>query len=220
MDGVSDELENERAFSHEREVEAWTCTRCGLAVGSVAGRPSPYETPVCRSTAAHQFERQADPCRCAYVDIGNANTTRRERDTTNCPLHGITAGLSSGTADLDRAREYWRWFRSAKLEECSDHHTEQRLAALLAEVRREVRREERERAAVYAAEEIARGSAEVRRETVEAVARMVERGDVWEGHQAEGNPPTHEPGPLTVLRDSIVERIRDMASQFTSKGGT
>lgn len=39
-------------------VESWLCGLCGLAVASIAGRPSPYEKPECPSTAAHKFERQ------------------------------------------------------------------------------------------------------------------------------------------------------------------
>ncbi len=56
----------------------------------------------------------------------------------------------------------------------------------------------------------------LRRQTIESVAAMVERGDAREGHQAEGNPETHDAGPLFALKAAIVERIRDMAGPFTS----
>lgn len=62
---------------------------------------------------------------------------------------------------------------------------------------------------LQACSEPARSEEQIRTDEREAIARMIEEGDPWEGHQAPGNAPTIDPQPLFMLRDAIVERIRD-----------
>jgi hypothetical protein len=68
------------------------------------------------------------------------------------------------------------------------------------------------------AEREKRRRAEARSDAIEDCAKLIESSDPWEGHQAPGNAPTIDREPLFTLRDAMVERIRDLASESNSEG--
>jgi hypothetical protein len=122
--------------------------------------------------------------------------------------HAERFSVSDALREVERLHAFKREHRRRMSEAGNPTEDDRRFAKMLVDIYDGGDADER--IAAYTGEVM-----NLRMRVVESVAAMIERGDAWEGHQAEGNAATFDSAPLFALKSAIVERVRDMASPFT-----